>query len=174
MKTHAQPNAASSQLCDMVKDLSVAMLTTLNPDGELVSRPMSALEMDDDGAFWFFTDAKSGKVEQLERLNLSFCSTSKGTYVSISGSGEIVVDQARNEALWTAFARPWFPEGAKSADLVLIKVTPDAAEYWDAPGSKMVGLFAMAVSAVAGKPIGLGEHEKLDLTEERASLTSPL
>jgi hypothetical protein len=57
--------------------------------------------------------------------------------------------------------RPWFPDGRTSNELALLKVVPSNAEYWDAPHSKMVRLFAMAVSVVAGKSIGMGEHEKL-------------
>jgi hypothetical protein len=43
----------------------------------------------------------------------------------------------------------------------LNQIVPDMAEYWDAPNSKMVRSFAMAASVLAGKPIGLGEHDTL-------------
>ena len=33
-------------------------------------------------------------------------------------------------------------------------------EDWDAPNSKMVRMFAMAASVLAGQPIGLGDHAK--------------
>ena len=52
-------------------------------------------------------------------------------------------------------------ESQSSPELTLLKFVPESAEYWDAPHSKMVRMFAMAASVVAGKPIGLGEHEKL-------------
>ena len=35
----------------------VTMLTTLEDDCALASRPMTALEMDAQGALWFFTDS---------------------------------------------------------------------------------------------------------------------
>lgn len=173
MKTHAQPTAELTQLSNLIEDFSIVMLTTKNGQGKLVSRPMCPLEMHYDGTIWFFTNEKSTKVKQLTQVNLSFCNVDKGTYVSISGSGDIVVDLARVEALWTVLARPWFPEGVTSEDLVLIKVTPETAEYWDSSSSKMVRLFAMAASVVTGKPVGLGEHDKLNLAVERRSTTSP-
>lgn len=166
MKIQAQTSAAFTQLADLVEHLPVAMLTTQNEHGQLVSRPMSPLELDSAGAFWFFTDVKSSKVDQLHHLNLSFSSAEKSTYVSICGKGDIVLDPARNEALWTVFARPWFPDGSTSADLALLKVTPYTAEIWDSPSSKMVQLFALAASVVAGKPVGMGDHDTLKLTKK--------
>jgi general stress protein 26 len=161
MKTYSQTTPALTQLCELVEHMSVAMLTTSNSQGQLISRPMAPLEMDAEGAIWFFTDLRSSKVEQLSKLNLSFSDMDKSTYVSICGRGEIHADQDRIDELWTAFARPWFPDGRTSNDLVLLKVVPDAAEYWDAPDSKMVRLFATAASVVASKPIGMGEHNRL-------------
>ncbi|MEO6118650.1 MAG: pyridoxamine 5'-phosphate oxidase family protein, partial [Methylotenera sp.] len=79
---------------------------------------------------------------------------------SISGIGEINTDRAHIERLWTAFAKPWFPEGPESINLALLKFIPNTAEYWDAPHNKMVRMFAMAASVVIGKPL-MGEHGRL-------------
>jgi general stress protein 26 len=171
MKTQTQNNPALEPLCELIKHLSVAMLTTPNAQDQLVSRPMAPLEMDSDGALWFFTDLRSDKVAQLHQLNLSFSDMDKGTYVSLSGHGELHADQARIDELWTPFARPWFPEGRTSNDLVLLKVVPATAEYWDAPHSKMVRLFSIAASVVTGQPVGLGEHHTLtDLAAQHSAV----
>jgi hypothetical protein len=58
-------------------------------------------------------------------------------------------------------AKPWFPEGPESPNLALLKIEPEMAEFWDAPNSKMVRMFALAMSVYAGKPVGLGEHDTL-------------
>lgn len=161
MKTEPQNSADLTQLCKLIKSIPVAMLTTRDEYGILVSRPMSTLEMDAEGALWFFTDRHSAKVYQLETLNLSYADRSDGVYVSVSGRGEISTDYERIEELWTPFARPWFPAGADSKDLALLKVVPDSAEYWDAASSKMVRMLAMAASIVMGKPLVIGEHDTL-------------
>jgi general stress protein 26 len=161
MKTEAQGSAELSQICKMIGDMSVAMLTVVGDDGALTSRPMAPLEMDAQGALWFFTDVHSAKVDHLRAVNLSFADADKSTFVSLSGRGELHTDRARIERLWTPFAKPWFPEGPQSTNLALLKFVPDMAEYWDAPNSKMVRSFAMAASVLAGKPIGLGEHDTL-------------
>ena len=161
MKTQTQNNAELIRLCEMIKNMPVAMLTTVDASGALVGRPMSPLEMDGHGALWFFTDLRSEKIEQLRTVNLSFADSSAATYVSVSGHGELHSDRARIEQLWTPFARPWFPEGADSFNLGLLKIVPNTAEYWDTPHSKMVRMFAMAASIVSGKPIAMGENETL-------------
>lgn len=161
MKTENQTSNDRSQLCKLIENMSVGMMTSLNANGALISRPMSALEMDGNGALWFFTDLRSAKVEQLNQLNLTFIDTAHGTYVSMSGHGELETQRAHIEMLWTPLARPWFPGGPDSAYLALLKFIPDIAEYWDTPSSKMVRILAMAASVVAGKPIALGQHQVL-------------
>ena len=161
MKIQTQLNEELRQLATMIEPMSVAMLTTANGNGgELASRPMSPLAMDASGAIWFFTDLRSAKVEHLRVVNLAFSDEAEARYVSVSGRGEIETDRARIERLWTPVAKPWFPEGSGSTNLALLKVVPDSVEYWDAPNSKMVRMFAMAASVLAGQPIGLGEHAR--------------
>jgi len=158
MKTHPQSNAPLAHVAELIEDIQIAMLTTADADGTLASRPMAPLEMDDSGALWFFTDLRSSKVEHLRVVNLAFIDHAHGTYVSLSGRGEIDTDRGRIERLWTAFAKPWFPDGPDSPNLGLLKFVPDAADYWDAPHSRMVRGFGVIASIVAGKPIAMGEH----------------
>lgn len=164
MKTHPQNTPALNQLCQLIENMSVAMLTTANAQGQLVSRPTAPLEMDRGGALWFFTDLRSAEVEHLRQLNLTFSNMDKSTYVSICGRGEIYEDQRRIDALWTAFMRPWFRDGRTSHDLGLLRVLPDAAEYWDAPHSTMVRLLTSTASG-GREPDGLDHRGALsDLT----------
>jgi general stress protein 26 len=163
MKIKPQKTAELTKLGGLLEDTSVAMLTTFGEeDGLLESRPMSPLEMCEQGAIWFLTDPNSHKVKHLQVMNLGFSDEPKSTYVSISGHGEIVDDRTRIESLWTPFARPWFPDGVDSSNLALLKFVPHSAEFWDAPNSKMVRMLAMTASIVAAKPIGMGEHGNLN------------
>ena len=161
MKTHAQSTASLTQLSKLIEDIPVAMFTSRDEHGTLVSRPMTPLEMDVNGTIWFFSDVNSTKLEQLQQVNLSFADPARASYVSLSGDGGIETDRVHITQLWTPFMKPWFPDGPDSANLALLKFVPDSAEYWDAPHSKMVRMAAMAASVVAGKPVGLGDHDKL-------------
>jgi general stress protein 26 len=161
MKIETQKNVQLTRLAELIEDMNVAMLTTTDATNALVSRPMAPLQMDADGAIWFFTDGNSSKTTQLTNVNLSFVDGDDGTYVSVSGHGTIESDRTRIDELWTPFARPWFPDGKDSQNLVLLKVAPQVAEYWDSPHSKMVRMFAMGASIAAGKPIGMGDNDTL-------------
>ena len=161
MKTSTQGSADLSHVVRLIKDIPIAMLTTFDADGTLGSRPMASLEMDAEGALWFFTDLRSPKVEHLRVANLTFSDTAHAIYVSLSGRGEIDTDRGRIQRLWTNAAKPWFPDGPASSNLALLKFVPDAADYWDGPSSSMVRAFGALASALAGKPIGQGEHGSL-------------
>jgi general stress protein 26 len=158
MKTQTQTTPALAHVAELIENIPIAMMTNLDADGALAGRPMAALEMDAGGAIWFFTNLESAKVEHLHAVNLSFTDQAHGTYVSLSGRGEIDTDRRRIARLWTAMAKPWFPDGPESPMLALLKFVPDAADYWDAPNSRMVRAFGMLASVVAGKPIAMGEH----------------
>ena len=158
MKTITQTNPDLAHVAALIEDIPIAMLTTIEADGALASRPMAALEMDAQGALWFFTDLRSSKVEHLRVASLGFTDSAHATYVSLSGRGEIDTDRERIKRLWTNFAKPWFPDGPDSTDLALLKFIPDAVDYWDGPNSRMVRAFGMLASVVAGKPVAMGEH----------------
>lgn len=161
MKIETQTNSDMGKVADLIKDMSIALLTGTGEDSALVTRPMTPLLMDSSGAIWFFTDIRSAKVEQLRNVNLSFSNEADSTYVSLSGHGEIHNDRAKIKQLWTAFAKPWFPDGPDSPDLALLRFAADTAEYWDAPSSKMLRMFGMVASIVASKPVGMGDHDVL-------------
>ena len=158
MNIENQASADLAHVGRLIMNMPIAMLTNVEEDGALASRPMSALEMDADGALWFFTDLHSEMVEHLRVVNVSFSDFAHATYVSLSGRGEIDVDRGRIECLWTHLARPWFPQGPDSSSLALLKFVPDVADYWDAPSSKMMRAFGIVASAVTGRPVAVGEH----------------
>jgi general stress protein 26 len=162
MKIQTQLSSKFIKLGELIEDMNVAMLTTTGAGGKLESRPMAPQEMDSEGAIWFLTANHSEKTKHLDHVNLSFVHPSHGTYVSLSGHATISVNREHIHRLWSAFAKPWFPDGPDSPNVVLFKFIPTGAEYWDAPHSGTVRLFAMAASIIAGKPVGMGEHETLE------------
>ena len=167
MKIETQRTAELTQLGALIEDMSIAMLTNIHSDGALVSRPMSPLQMDADGVVWFFVDATTTNEKNLRAVNLSFSDEGAATYVSLSGRGEMDLDRARMERMWTQEANLWFPDGPSSPDLALLKVVPHTAEYWDAPHSRMVRMFAMAAAAVTGQRVAMGDHDTLtDLSKD--------
>jgi len=161
MRIEPQTNEELAQLDDLVEDIPGCMLTNHDAQGALISRPMAPLKMDEDGTLWFFADLCSSVVKKMRSVNVSFVDAKKGTYVSLAGHCEIDLDRKRILDMWTDAAKPWFPKGPDSIDLVLLKFVPRTAEYWDLPKSRMINLFARAAAAVSGKPVVMGEHETL-------------
>ena len=66
-------------------------------------------------------------------------------------------------ALWKPALKVWFPEGFNDPDLVLLRVKPVSAEYWDSSTHKFVQFLLMAQAAFVGIPyVGEGaEHQKV-------------
>lgn len=158
MKTVAQTSEGMQKVVDLIKGIGPGMLTTPDSQGVLTSRPMMPLEVDANGAIWFFTKPSSDKEAPAGKVNLAFADPSDAKYVSISGSSTLIFDRAKVEELWSAAAKPWFPEGKEDPSLALLRVDVDDAEYWDSNSSRMVRMLAMAASAVSGKPVGMGEN----------------
>lgn len=154
------------KLRELIKDIKFAMLTTVEEDGTLHSRPMATQHSEFDGDLWFFTNAKAPKVDEVQHnqhVNVSYSEPNDQKYVSVSGTAEIVRDRAKIEELWNPLYKGWFPQGLDDPDLALLKVSIDKAEYWDSPSSKAVRLFGLVKSVVTGKPIGNpGDNQKIE------------
>jgi general stress protein 26 len=158
--THNELNT----LRDKIKGIDFAMLTTLEDDGDLHSRPMSTQQMDNDGALWFFTYDDSTKVEEIQRdkrVSITYTDTGSETYVAAAGKAELVKDRAKIDELWQDILKAWFPNGKDDPRIALLKVTLHQAEYWDRPGGKMVKLFQVAKAVVTGEQDKGGRNVKL-------------
>ena len=166
MATQTDRDAAVQKLGEMIQDIEVAMLTTVDADGTLRSRPMVTQKTDFDGDLWFFTRADSAKVDEVRRdetVNLSYAAPSKQRYVSVSGTARLVRDRQKAEELWHPFLKAWFPDGLDDPDLALLKVSVERAEYWDSPSSTVVHLVGFVKALATGQPYKPGENEKVEL-----------
>jgi general stress protein 26 len=157
---------AIKKLSTLINHIPVAMLTTAEPDGTLRSRPMATQKTEFDGTLWFFTQAHSPKVDEIDRehqVNLSYADALTHVYVSVSGIATLVRDPARNEELWNPVYKIWFPEGLDDPELALLKVEVEKAEYWATPSSKVVQLIGFLKGRAAGEPSQAEEHEKVTM-----------
>ena len=156
---------------DLIKGIRIAMLTTVDEDGSLRSRPMATQEPEFDGELWFFTGADTAKADEINRdrrVNASYADPDDNRYVSLSGTARILRDEAKAKELWNPFLKAWFPDGVDDPNLRLLRVTVEKAEYWDAPSSKMVQLAGFLKAIATGERYdGGGENEKLDLAGAR-------
>ncbi len=157
---------AIEKLNGLIKDIDFAMLTTVDTDGVLRSRPMSTQEAEFDGTLWFFTSDKTHKVEEIERdnrVNASYAEPKDNVYVSVSGTAAIVKDKAKMEELWNPILKAWFPKGLDDPNICLLKVDVEQAEYWDSPSSTLVQIVGFVKALVTGQRADGGENEKINL-----------
>jgi len=95
---------------------------------------------------WFFSPNNTEKVEAIrtsQRVNLAYVDHSGKRYVSVSGYCELVRDHAKAKELWSSDYKAWFPGGLDDANLILLKVNVQQAEYWDAAQGRMAQLLAL-------------------------------
>lgn len=166
MTTTPARDAAVRRVHDLIKDINIAMLTTIRPDGSLHSRPMATQQTEFDGELWFFTSDDSLKVDELKAhsaVNVSYAEPSKNRYVSISGTAMLVRDRKMAEELWNPMYKAWFPKGLDDPQLALLRVDVEEAEYWDAPSSTMVHVVGFVKAILTGKPYEPGEHATISM-----------
>lgn len=155
------------KLGQLIKDIDIAMLTTVDAKGFLRSRPMATQEMSEDGTLFFFMDTASPKVEEIasiNQVNLVYSQPDDHRYVSISGRAIVNKNKAKMKELWKPSLKAWFPEGLEDPNLGLLQVTVEQAEYWDYAGtvSEIIGL---AKALTTGHTYeGAGVHGRINNT----------
>jgi len=152
------------EVAKILKQADIAVLTTVNTTGQLVSRPLALQAADFDGELWFFTHDPSPKADEIRshpQVNVSV--HAGGGYLSIAGTAEIVRDQAKIDELWSAAVEPWFEHGKEDPNAALIRVDADTAEYWTADSPKAATIFKLVKSKLTGSQADIGKSEVVDL-----------
>ena len=146
MKVHTQESEDLQKIADLVADIGVGMMTMQdNATGELHSRPMMPLEIDDELAVLFFTRESSLYGYALDRVNLAFADPDHASYVSIVGrSKDLIITGGYNvypaeiegylnemdgvaESAVIGVPHPDFGEGVVAVVVGKPGATPDAA-----------------------------------------------
>lgn len=153
---------------NLIRGISIAMMTTVCKDGSLFSRPMATQEPHFDGGLWFFTKADSAKVGEVDeegQVNLTYENSTESIYVSLSGRATLVQDRQLIEELWHEDLRAWFPEGINDPLLVLLRVDVEKWAYWDSKSSAMSEHAGTLKDAPAESiPADLGDHRRVDVS----------
>jgi len=152
------------RLTELIRDIRIGLLTTLNHEGAFHTRPVETLRVDADGTLWFFTDWSSPKVAELEedfRVSLGYADPAKKIYVAISGTGQLRRDLEQAKRLWSIDQRAYYPQGPEDSRLAVLRIQLQRAEYWIAPG-RLSYLVAAAEATLTGKPVGIvGDNRKV-------------
>jgi general stress protein 26 len=153
-----------AKLVELTKDIRITMFTTIDAEGHFVSRPMAQQLTEDDGDLWFFAERDSRVIEQINaNPHVSLTLSSNDTWISIDGDARMVDDSAKAKELWNSFVEAWLPQGPDDPSVVLIKVEPHTAEYWDSPGGRVASLISLVKAKVTGEPYKGTERDTVDL-----------
>jgi general stress protein 26 len=125
-----------NKLNQLIAGIKVAMVTSTGDDHHLVSRPLATQDQESDGELWFFVNKNSplvGGIAQHQGVNVAYADHIAPRYVSISGTATLVDNRAKCRALWQPHYKTWFPRGVEDADIALLKVHIEHADYWQGP-----------------------------------------
>lgn len=168
MEKNLQNTEAVAKMKKLAEDVKMCMLATIDSSDNLYGRPMTTMQVEDDGTIWFFTSDHTDaahKAKADDKVCLNYAHPGKSTYMTVQGSTALVKDKKKMEELWNPMLKAWFPKGLKSEDIALLKVTPEQAHYWDTDANKLVVLFAMAKAALTGETSDTGTHGELGLSK---------
>ena len=166
MAEHADRKATIEKLGELIKGIDYAMLTTIEADGSLRSRPMATQDLQSDGTLWFFTKSNAPEVDEIlhdPRVNVSYADVKNNRYVSVSGTAKAVRDQRKAQQFWNPAYKAWFPDGLDDPELALLQIDIDKAEYWDSSSSTMVHLAGFIKALATGQSYQGGESKKVHL-----------
>ena len=56
-----------AKLGTLIRDIQIALLTTVDLDGHFHTRPLQTMQLEGDDTLWFFTDWSSPKVHEMHQ-----------------------------------------------------------------------------------------------------------
>lgn len=155
------------QLYELIDGIEVAMLTSRNAEGALVSRPMQTQARRAGTDLWFMTSVESGKIQELladPHVNLGYYKDGSREYVSVSGLAHVTQDKALIHQLYKADWKAWLGDEGAGRDggpddprIALIEVKAESASYLRVKEPRVVTLFKLATSLVNGEPPNIGD-----------------
>jgi general stress protein 26 len=163
------------QFHELIEDIEIAMLTTINEEGALVSRPMATQKHSGDGKLWFMTNAESHKLEEIQadpRVNLAYYKDRTREFVSVSGVARVNRERSKIHELYQVDWKAWLGAESETRDggpddprIALIEVTPHSASYLKLDRPAPLVMFSVLKGIVTGEPPKVGEVGQLDEPE---------
>jgi general stress protein 26 len=159
MEKNLEGGQALIKFKKLAEDIRVCMFITQSVDTADTdhTRPMSTVEVEENGTLWFYTDVRSIKAEEVNKeriVHLVYSHPGKESFMDVWGTARIVKDQQQIKDKWSPLLKAWFPNGVDDPNIALLRVEPIKSYYWDAEAGKMMSFIKMAAAAITGKRIG--------------------
>lgn len=143
---------AEQHFFELLKGFDTAMMVTHGNNVGLHARPMAIARVEDDGGIWFITGGDTAKVDEVRQDATMLAIMMNGSKsMSVGGNAELSRDRAKIAELWKESFRAWF-KGKDDPNIVLMRLNPSEAEYWDNSGLQGLKFALKFASAyVSGK-----------------------
>jgi general stress protein 26 len=125
--------ADNTRLGEIISSVQVGMLTTVQTNGELRSRPLLCADFDFDSLWFVVKGSMPLMAESMGNrvVNVAFSCPEKNLYASVTGLAQVVEDEKMVQKLWRPEMNSWFSSGLNEPDLALLRVDIHHSEAWD-------------------------------------------
>jgi general stress protein 26 len=144
---------AIAKMTKLVKEAETCFFCTSEVGGKVDARPMSVLDVDEQGNLWFMSAVDSHKNAELQAnpaVRMFFQGSPHSEFLHLEGTATISKDKAKIEELWKFVLKTWFTEGKDDPRITVIKVAPSHGYYWDNKHGNAVAGVKMMIGAAIG------------------------
>jgi general stress protein 26 len=142
---------AIKKMADLIKEAETCFFCTNLKSGDVDARPMSVLQVDEQGNLWFMSDShKNAELQTDSSVRLFFQGSPHSEFLHLEGTATISRDKAKIHELWKFVLKTWFTEGEDDPRITVIKVTPSHGYYWDTKHGNAVAGVKMMIGAAVG------------------------
>jgi general stress protein 26 len=116
---------------DIIEKAHYCTFITVREDGQPQARIVDPVAPDADFTIWFATNPLTRKVDEVRRnprVTMSCFDAGTSSYVTVLGRGDLVTDVAQKQRHWKPDWTAIYPNGSKSDDVMLIRITPARLE----------------------------------------------
>jgi general stress protein 26 len=130
---HADPSRAAilAAARSVIGQARYATFTTLDERGAPQSRIVDPFPPEDELTIWVATNGRTRKVGQIARdgrVTLTYFDREAQHYATVAGTATLVRDLAARAARWKAEWAPFYPNGYRGDDYLLIRIEPIRVE----------------------------------------------
>ena len=162
----AKSEEGADRVWALIDEIKVAMVVTHDGRGShLRARPMAAHPAREENAIYFLTDVDAGKVEEVSEdhnVCLAFADQKGRKYVSVTGRAELSNDRSRIKQFFSTADKAFWRDENDPA-IRILRVAPNAAEFWES-GGDVVSYVKIMISSVTGGEPHMHDNAKVRLS----------
>lgn len=119
------------QAIEMLQRCETVILTSVNKDGYPRPVPMAKIHAEGVNEVWMATGKNALKTKDFARNpKAGLCFFEAGNSIAMTGTVEIITDEASKEKFWQDWFIEHFPGGVADKNYILLKFTGCHATLW--------------------------------------------